>query len=228
MSNTPEDDPDLEEEGPPDMTQYDEKGRMIVDAKGYDVVPAKGRGYRPNPPRPITHADCVKFLDELATHGIISLAAKRARLHSNTGSLTSWKRLRNENPDFAAAWDEALQIARDNVEAELHRRAVDGVQKKVWFQGQEVGEETVYSDSLLLARMKALDHRYRAKHIEVDQKVTIEPLGFEQMSPEQRELMRQLLESGEDTKQISVPKTPQITISETDDEDPLDQENEDE
>jgi hypothetical protein len=38
--------------------------------------------------------------------------------------------LRGEDPAFAAAWDEAEQIAADALEAEARRRALEGVPRR--------------------------------------------------------------------------------------------------
>lgn len=52
----------------------------------------------------------------------------------------AWKQLRAHADDVIAA----------RVQGEVWRRAVDGVEKPVWFRGQKVGSETVYSDQLLI------------------------------------------------------------------------------
>lgn len=163
-----------------------------VDEKGY---PIRGRGYRPNPPRPLTEERKNTFLEELAEHGIIGQAAKRASLHSTRGCLASFYSERERDPDFAQAWDEALAMARGAIEAELHRRGVEGYEEPVWWQGKEVGSVTKYSDALLLARIRAIAPEYRPKQqVEHSGGVEMKPLQLEELSSRQRDLLRELLE----------------------------------
>jgi len=60
-----------------------------------------------------------------------------------------------EDPEFAAAVNEALEIGVDTLEEEAMRRAVDGVLEPVWFQGMEAGHVRKYSDALLQTLLKA-------------------------------------------------------------------------
>lgn len=166
-----------------------------LDENGY---PVKGRGYRPNPPRPLNEARKQKFLEELTKHGIVGEAAKRASLHSHRGCLTSFYRERERDPDFAQAWDEALEMARGAVEAELHRRAVEGYLEPIYYLGQEVGEVRKYSDSLLLARIRAVAPEYRQKQqIEHTGGVDIKPIDMQSLTSSQRAALRELLQGDE-------------------------------
>jgi hypothetical protein len=63
---------------------------------------------------------------------------------------------RGEMPDFAAAWDEAVQAAADLVEEEVWRRAVLGVRKPVFRRGEQVGTVMAYSDRLLMFLLQRL------------------------------------------------------------------------
>src|SRR5687767_9183279 len=66
------------------------------------------------------------FLSNLARMGIVKLAAEAAGI-----SRRAAYDHRKSDKDFAARWDEAIQDAADVLEAEAHRRAVEGlVQKK--------------------------------------------------------------------------------------------------
>jgi hypothetical protein len=62
---------------------------------------------------------------------------------------------RNEDPKFAAAWDEANEDAIERMEREADRRAVEGYDKPVFHLGVEVGTERKFSDTLLIFRLKA-------------------------------------------------------------------------
>lgn len=85
------------------------------------------------------------FLRFLAETGRVDYAAKCAGF-ADTNFLYKRKKA---DKDLADAWDEALEIAGDRFEAEAARRAVDGVEKPVFYKGEVVGYEVQYSDSLL-------------------------------------------------------------------------------
>lgn len=57
--------------------------------------------------------------------------------------------LRARVPAFAAKWQEAFDEVTDKLEEAGIKRAVDGVEEDVYFQGIACGKKTVYSDSLL-------------------------------------------------------------------------------
>lgn len=154
----------------------------------------RGRGWRPNLPRPMDQARKEKFLSCLAEHGIIGEAAKQASLHSHHGCLQSFYRERERDPLFAQAWQDAIEQARFTIEKELHRRAVEGVDEPVYWQGKEVGQVRKYSDQLLLAMMRKLDPEYRpAARVEHGGTVNVKPLGLEQLNKTQRGHLRAIL-----------------------------------
>ena len=55
---------------------------------------------------------------------------------------------------FRRLWEEALEQAMDLLEGEARRRAT-GVKRDVWYAGEKVGSESVYSDTLLIFLLKA-------------------------------------------------------------------------
>jgi len=63
--------------------------------------------------------------------------------------------LRQADAEFAARWKEADNLAVERMEAEADRRAVEGIDKPVFYQGKRSGEIREYSDSLLMFRLKA-------------------------------------------------------------------------
>lgn len=136
-----------------------------------------------------------KFLAALADHGIVAEAAKAASLHSHHGCIQTFYRQREADPEFARAWDEALDMARASIERELHRRGVEGVDKPVFWQGREIGTVKEYSDVLLLARIRKLDPDYRPQQrIEHGGTVKVKPIGLDALDKKQRELLRGILE----------------------------------
>ena len=55
---------------------------------------------------------------------------------------------------FRRQWDEALEQAVDLLAGEARRRAT-GMKRDVWYAGEKVGEENVYSDALLMFLLRA-------------------------------------------------------------------------
>lgn len=66
--------------------------------------------------------------------------------------LTQWCK---DDEDVAAQIAEAERVGALSLQSEAIRRAVRGVSKGVYFKGERVDEETVYSDGLLTQLLKA-------------------------------------------------------------------------
>lgn len=60
-------------------------------------------------------------------------------------------------PEFAEAWDAAKRIGVSALEDEAHRRAFEGVDKPVFYKGDECGSIREYSDLLAVFLLKAHD-----------------------------------------------------------------------
>jgi hypothetical protein len=98
-----------------------------------------------------------RFLKALAETGNVTAAV--------TAAGTSRSRvyeLRKVDPTFAAAWEEAEEIAADRLEDEARRRAVEGVPEPLVSAGKIVRDDDGqpiairrYSDPLLLALLRA-------------------------------------------------------------------------
>ena len=98
-----------------------------------------------------------RFLEALSETGIVSTAATMAGT-----SRTRVYELRRTDPAFAAAWDEAEQIATDRLEQEARRRAVEGLLEPLVSGGKLVRDDDGqpimvrrYSDRLLAELLKA-------------------------------------------------------------------------
>lgn len=77
---------------------------------------------------------------------------KAARaLNCERQSLYNWRR---EDPEFAAAWDEARKLGIEALEDEAIRRAHEGVEEPVYQGGKLVGGIRRYSDTLLIFMLK--------------------------------------------------------------------------
>lgn len=94
------------------------------------------------------------FLDALAESGVVATAMRAAGIKGRP-TITRW---READPDFDAAYQDALAEAADGLETEARRRAVEGVVRtKIIGTGDNarVIDEHHYSDTLLLALLKA-------------------------------------------------------------------------
>jgi hypothetical protein len=76
---------------------------------------------------------------------------------------------READAEFAEAWEDAVEQATDELEEEARRRALEGVEEEVYFQGEVVGYKRVYSDAMMALMLKA----YRSKRFRdrVDQRI---------------------------------------------------------
>ena len=100
------------------------------------------------------------FLEELSKTGNVSAAAKRAKVARNTAYLARGMEGKDEAGQieaqrFAAAWDEALEVAIEMLELEARRRAEQGTLEPVFYQGEICGRVKKYSDTLLIFLLKA-------------------------------------------------------------------------
>lgn len=115
----------------------------------------------------------VTFLRAFAVRGIVLDGLQAARVSRDLVT-TYW---RKDDEWFEALYQNAIGEARDRIEAEAHRRAVDGYDEPVIYQGQptrvtdgETGEERFltirkYSDSLMALLLKGADPaKYRENH----------------------------------------------------------------
>lgn len=94
------------------------------------------------------------FLKSLASTGNVGLSVEAAGIGRST--VYEW---REKDGTFAKEWDTALADASDVLEAEARRRAVEGTQEPVFYQGVKVDTVRKYSDLLLIFLMKAANRR---------------------------------------------------------------------
>lgn len=90
------------------------------------------------------------FLKALATLGNYKGAAEAAGIDRKT--VYRW---RKDDPTFEQECVDALDEATDGLEAEARRRAVEGVDEPLTFQGAIFGQVRRYSDQLLTLLLKA-------------------------------------------------------------------------
>lgn len=92
-----------------------------------------------------------KFLAALSQSGNVLLSCKAAGLKSRNTAYVH----RRKSPRFARRWDDALEDATDILEAEARRRGVRGIDRPVFYKGEQCGVVKEYSDTLLVLLLKA-------------------------------------------------------------------------
>lgn len=90
------------------------------------------------------------FLAHLARNPNVSGAARAAGVDRKTVY-----NFRDQDPDFAAAWDDAIEQSTDALVGECYRRAHEGTEKPVFYKGEACGTVTEYSDALAIVLLKA-------------------------------------------------------------------------
>jgi hypothetical protein len=113
------------------------------------------------------------FLAALCETGNITRAAEAAgvarRQHYN------W--LDNDST-YLKRFEECIDQAADNLEAEARRRAVEGVAEPVFYKGKPIGAVRKYSDTLLIFLLKgARPDKYRERH-QINSTITVNVVDF--------------------------------------------------
>ena len=96
------------------------------------------------------------FLEKIAEDGNFSRACRLAGL-DRAGVYSVIRK----DPEFNDRYQDALEQATDVLEAEARRRALEGTEEPVFFQGAECGKVRKYSDSLMALMLKANRPKYR-------------------------------------------------------------------
>lgn len=91
------------------------------------------------------------FLETLSVTGRTDVAREAAGLKS----LNTLLKLRREDEDFAAAWEDAVASGGQMLKDEAIRRGVDGVLEPIYYKGQIAGYRKQYSDGLLTTMLKS-------------------------------------------------------------------------
>lgn len=111
-----------------------------------------------------------EFLNYYITLGTISAAAKKAKISRQTHY--DW--LKNDKRgEYKKAFAQAEKMAADLLEEEAYRRAVLGDLRVVYYKGENVGEQRVYSDQLLALLLKGRKPQYR-ENAEITTNVNID------------------------------------------------------
>jgi hypothetical protein len=97
-----------------------------------------------------------RFLICFAACGQIKVAARWAKLHHNCHY-----RWLDADPTYADRFADAERKATRRLRDEAYRRAHDGVKRAIRYRGHIVAYDLEYSDTLMLAMLKALDPAFR-------------------------------------------------------------------
>lgn len=125
------------------------------------------------------------FLKLLAREPNVSKAARGAGLQPSA----CYAR-RARDAEFRREWDEAINEAVDVIEAELHRRAVDGVEKPVYFKGEVVGYVREFSDPLMALYVKRWRPEYRERStVDMNAQIEQKPMTKDEKAAVFAELM---------------------------------------
>lgn len=112
------------------------------------------------------------YLAEVARTGLLIKSCKAAGV-----SYMTVKRQREEAEDFEEAVQEALEVYREVIQEEIHRRAIEGVDQPVFgplgpgLGSGEIGSVRKYSDKLLELHAKRHIAAYRDK-AQIDANIT--------------------------------------------------------
>lgn len=89
----------------------------------------------------------------------VTKAVKTAGLARRT--VYEWKK---DDPEFAQQWEDAIEAWVDDAVEECRRRAVDGTDKPVFYQGNVCGYIREYSDDLLKYYISAHRLQFRSNN----------------------------------------------------------------
>lgn len=117
-----------------------------------------------------------RFLSELRKNPNVTLAAKTIGM-----SRCMMYVYRDEDEGFKKEWDEAIEEGLDLMEEEVRRRAYDGVNELVFYQGKKCGSVQKYSDTLLMFLLKRYRPEFRDS-VKIDGALDVRNLTDEQLN----------------------------------------------
>jgi len=104
--------------------------------------------YRPRTRQPLAWVE--PFLDALAQGVCLREACRIAGVSPGT----VYSRRRNSE-EFCSEWDRAVELGTQLLEQEATRRAYFGVEKPVFYKGEQCGSTQEYSDTLMMFMLRA-------------------------------------------------------------------------
>ncbi|HMM74967.1 MAG TPA: hypothetical protein PJ986_04610 [Gammaproteobacteria bacterium] len=119
--------------------------------------------------RKLTAAERAAFLEALA-RGHTVLAAAKIIGH---GRSTLYD-LRRTDAEFAKAWEGACADSAELLEEVAFQRAVEGVERKLFYQGVEVGVVREYNDNLLVQLLRVRAPARWGNRLKVDASLEVD------------------------------------------------------
>jgi hypothetical protein len=131
------------------------------------------------------------FLQELAEHGIIGWAARQASPGAEGECRRTFEDERERDPEFEAAWQDALKRSDENILNELHRRAIKGIDET----GKDGAVRTRYSDQLmaLILKSKRFGDKFTDRTKVEHSGTTRHDFGLGELSKESQAQLREIL-----------------------------------
>lgn len=109
----------------------------------------------------ITREQFARFFGVLAICGNVSEACRRAKI-----SRVIAYRYKKRSKAFSDAWDEAARVGLLCLEDEARRRAFQGWDKPVFYQGEQVAVTQEYSDTLLMFLLNGgMSEKYKHRQV---------------------------------------------------------------
>lgn len=139
-----------------------------------------------------------KWLEAFDRLGTVFQACKETGVGRST--VYEW---RQKDEGFAVAWADVEEATTERMEREAYRRSVEGVQREIYHQGQVVGEERQFSDTLLIFMLKARRPEKYRDNIKVEHAGGIDHRGAvlvtdPELAEEARALLRRAASAGSD------------------------------
>jgi hypothetical protein len=131
----------------------------------------------------------VAFLEALADTCNVRLACETAHIARSSAYL--W---RQNDAEFAKRWDKAVLIGAEALEDEAIRRAREGWDEPVYYQGDQCGTVRKYSDTLLIFLLKgAKPEKYRERiDSNVNHSGNLSSLTDEQVEARYKEMVERI------------------------------------
>ena len=120
----------------------------------------------------ITEAAKETWLDSFRASGNFALSCRRIKYTQQ--AVRKW--LKND-PEFVRKYEEAKEESIAVLEAELRRRAVHGIDKPVWYKGEQVGVVKEFSDVLLMFLLKSLRPEVYRDRVDINAQVSNQSLA---------------------------------------------------
>lgn len=116
------------------------------------------KAVKPHRPDWLKNPKLVAFITKLAQHGNVSYALNGA------GIKRAWVyEKRAKDAEFAEAFEDARRCGLEILKDEAWRRAYEGVEEPVFYEGEQVDHIRKYSDVLLMFLIKQHDPSYRER-----------------------------------------------------------------